>query len=271
MKDSQQFDRIKVVKSGLEKKLEARLDDATKMLASLPSDKAEQRAVAVQAQEITDDILKVNPEHRDAQIVNQNAKALIAKIDYVAPPPPPEPKRPWLTVQARYSQGDMTGALALADECAGGFKQCKGLAKDIRNFADMYKRVEDLDARGLAKLLALDRDISDGKGSPMGRTAGTRAASLYFKNASAAKNAGQWGPAISWADKCLDADRGNAGCKAIAEEVRGKSKDEYMRCYAMKDTNPDEAVTCFKGVVQMTSNGDELREKSQNWIEKLSR
>lgn len=267
-KDTQQFERLRKLNGALERKQEERLREATALL-NTTGEKDARRAAFVQAQEITDDLLKFTPDHRDAQIVNENAKKLIAQIDYVAPPPPPEPKRPWVAVRARYSAGDVSGALSLADECAGGFKECRAIAKDIREFATLYKRVEDLDARGLARLLALDKDISDGRGSVMGRTAGTRASGIFYRNASSAKNSGQWGRAIEWAQRCLGADPGNSGCKGIVEEVRGHSKDEYLRCYALKDTNPDEALSCFRGVMQMTQKSDETYEKARNWVEKL--
>ncbi|MBX5482007.1 MAG: FHA domain-containing protein [Myxococcaceae bacterium] len=266
--DTQQFKQRDELKAKLDSLLRQRLKDVPGLLATV-GEKEQRRAAYNEVIAITTDILKVDPENSDADRFKKQAEEAILDLDkpvVVAQGPAP---KPWEPVVSRFAAGDMTGALAIADECARKDKTCRRKAKDIREFMGLYKRVEELDARGLNRLLTLDGDISEGRGSPMGTNAGKRAANMFYKNASAAKAAGQWGSAISWAQKTLKADPSHQGAKAIVDEVRSKAKDEYLRCYQMKDTQPDEALTCFKGVLQMCAQGDETWVKTKARIEAL--
>ncbi|MGA9522634.1 MAG: FHA domain-containing protein, partial [Myxococcaceae bacterium] len=260
--DTQQFEKHRELKNRLGKKLDERLVEATAAMSASEFEKAV---------EITEDILRVWPEHRDASVLHEDAKAAIARRDAPKPQARPQAPKPWQDVVERYVDGDMSGALTLADPCASSHAQCRTLAAKIRQFAELYKKVESLDAKGLSRLLELDREISGGRRSKMARAAGTRAAGLFYKNASAAKNMGHWGRALDWASQALEADPGHSGAKAIADEARSQAYQVYMSAYQLKDTSPDEAVLKFREVLKMTAPGDEYHGKAKNWIEKLAR
>jgi tetratricopeptide (TPR) repeat protein len=266
---TQQFEKLRAVKSRLDQKLTERLREATGLMNAV-GDKAVRREAYVRAREITADILLVNADHRDAQVVNQSATRQIELLD--APPvvvTGPAPK-PWEAVIARYLDGDLTGALAMADAC-GKERRCANLASEMREFANLYKKVEDLDVRGLQRIIQLDRAIGDGKRSKMGAVAGTRAATAFYRNASSAKVAGQWGKAMEWAKKALQADPGHAPSQAIVQEVTGKARDVYMLGYQLEPTSPDDAAVRYREVLVMTSPGDEFYDKAKSRLTRLER
>lgn len=267
-RDTQQFEKLRQLNAKVSARVSQRLEEAVALL-NTAGEKDVRRAAYVQAQEITSDILQVSAEHRDAQVVHENATRAIAQVDYVAPTAPPPPPRPWSPAVDRFKDGDMTGALSIADACASKDRRCRELAKDIREFANLYKNVEELDSRGLSRLLAVDKSITGGSPSKAAQLAGRRAANIFYKSASSAKAAGQWGRSIEWGEKALKADPTHQGARAIVDEVRGRAKDEYLRCYQLKDQSPDDAVSCFRGVLQMCTPGDETYEKTKGWIAKL--
>lgn len=224
-----------------------------------------------EAKVIADDVLGAFPEHRDAKIISDQAKQAIDARNAPVVTGPKAPDRPWEPAVARFSDGDLSGAVALANACVGKSPRCKTVLDQMTEFGNLYKRVEELDAKGLSRLLSLDRDITEGRGSKMARSAGTRAANIFYKNATAAKAAGQFGRAVENAKKALQADPSHTGAKNIMEELKGKAKDVYLSAYSIKDTNPDEALVKFKDVVAMTTADDEYNQKAKTWIEKLSR
>ncbi|WP_338865390.1 FHA domain-containing protein [Myxococcus stipitatus] len=220
---------------------------------------------------ITDDILKAFPEHRDAKLINEEAVRAIAVRD--APKPVitgPAPK-PWEPAVERFRDGDMSGAVSILNACMAKTAQCKKLLAQMTEFSNLYKRIEDLDAKGLLKLLALDKDITEGRTSKMARNAGTRAATIFYKSASGAKAAGQWARAMEYARRTLQADPGHAGATNIISEMKSKAKDLYLQAYSLKDGSPEDALPKFKDVVAMTPPEDEYHEKAKTWVEKLSR
>ncbi|WP_074955713.1 FHA domain-containing protein [Myxococcus fulvus] len=224
-----------------------------------------------QAKFITDDILKAYPDHRDAKLINEQAVQAIAVRD--APKPVivgPAPK-PWEPAVQRFVDGDMSGAVAILNACMSKAPQCKKLLGQMSEFSNLYKRLEDLDAKGLTKLMALDKDITDGRTSKMARNAGTRAATIFYKSATGAKAAGQWARAMEYARRALQADPGHAGASNIISELKAKAKELYFLAYAMKDGNPEDALPKFKDVVAMTPPDDEYHDKAKTWVEKLSR
>lgn len=268
-RDTQQMQKLGELKDKLNVVLKKQLKDVPGLLATASVNKEERRAAYTRVLEMTADILRLDPENTDALRFSKDAKEKLAALDYVAPPPPGKVIKPWEPVVSLFAAGDMTAALSTADACAGRDRTCKEKAKDIREFMGLNKRVEDLDGRSLGRLLALDKEISNGAGSPMGRTAGKRAANIYYKTASSSKNAGQWGPAMQWAQKTLAADPSHQGAKTIVDEIRAKANEEYLRCYALKDSAPDEALPCFKSVLMMCSRGDTTYVKTQSRIEAL--
>ncbi|WP_253910685.1 FHA domain-containing protein, partial [Pyxidicoccus fallax] len=223
------------------------------------------------AKAVTDDVLAAFPDHRDAKLINEQAAQAITQRD--APRPVfqgPAPK-PWEPAVERYRDGDMSGAVAILNACMAKAPQCKKLLGQMTEFGNLYKRLEDLDAKGLSKLLALDKDITDNRPSKMARNAGTRAATIFYKGATAAKAAGQWSRAMEYARRALQADPGHAGATNIISEMKTKAKDLYLSAYSIKDSAPEDALPKFKDVVSMTPPDDEYHQKAQTWVEKLSR
>ncbi|WNG46419.1 FHA domain-containing protein [Archangium minus] len=262
-KDTQLFELVRTLRVSLNDKADKRVREAQALL--------EQKQID-QAKAITDDVLAAHPDHRDAKVINEQAAQAIAIRD--APPPPPTPKeapKPWDQAVDRFRDGDLQGAMAIANACAAKHAQCKTLMGQLTDFGILYKKLEDLDAKGLARLLDLDKKITNGRGSKLSRTAGTRAANIFFKSASAAKAAGQYGRAMDNAQRALQADPGHVGASNIVGEMRAKAKDVYMQAYALKDTEPEDAVVKFKEAMAMSPPEDETHQKAKSWVEKLQR
>ncbi len=262
-RDTQLFETLRSLRTALTQKADERVREAQALLDEKKLD---------EAKAITDDVLVAIPDHRDAMVIGEQAGRAIEIRD--RPPPPPTPRavpKPWDQASDRFMAGDLQGAVAMANACAGKHSQCKSLLGQMTEFGNLYKKLESLDARGLSRLLDLDRRITGGRGSTMARKAGTRAANIFYKSASAAKAAGQWGRAMDYARRALRAESGHAGANAIVTELRQKAKDLYLQAYALKDTNPDDAVPKFREVLAMTTPDDETHQKAKSWIEKLSR
>lgn len=257
------------------------LDDQVRVLKRDLGTAAEKRTVAAraaldggkydEAKAITDDVLVAMPEHRDAKLINEAAVQAITQRDAPRPVVQGPAPKPWEPAVDRFRDGDTSGAVAILNACMARTPQCKKLLGQINEFSNLYKRLEDLDAKSLTKLLALDKDITDGRPSKMARNAGTRAATIFYKGASAAKAAGQWGRAMEYARRALQADPGHAGATNIISEMKTKAKDLYLSAYSIKDSAPEDALPKFRDVVAMTPPDDEYHQKARTWVEKLSR
>lgn len=261
--DTTMFELVNNLKRTLKDTVDERTKEARKLL-----DKKQLN----EAKAITDDVLAVYPEQRDAKLINEEAMRLIKERDTpVAPPPPPPTAPPWEQVSARFVDGDLSGAVALANACVSKPK-CKEMLKDMTEFGGLYKKLEDLDAKGLARLLSLDKEISGSRGpSKMAKNAGTRAANIFYKSASAARAAGQWARAVEYARKTIQADPGHVGANTILSELKQKAKDLYLSAYSIKDSNPEEAAPQFREVIAMTPEGDEIHDKAKTWLDKIQR
>jgi tetratricopeptide (TPR) repeat protein len=224
-----------------------------------------------EAKAVTDDVLAAVPDDRDAKLINEQAAQAIAQRDAPRPVVAAAAPKPWEPAIDRYRDGDVSGAVAILNACSGKAPPCKKLLGQMTEFNNLYKRLEDLDAKNLTKLLALDKDITDNRPSKMARNAGTRAATIFYKGATAAKAAGQWGRAMEYARRALQADSNHAGATNIIAEMKTKAKDLYLSAYSIKDASPDEALPKFKDVVAMTPADDEYHQKARTWVEKLSR
>ncbi|HYO65375.1 MAG TPA: FHA domain-containing protein [Archangium sp.] len=260
-KDTQLFEAVRQLRTSLKEKADKRVRDALVLLEQNQLD---------QAKAITDDVLAAEPEHRDAKVIHERAERAIGIRD--APPPPPtvrEAPKPWDQAVDRFRDGDLNGAMAMANACAGKSSQCKTLMAQLADFGNLYKKLEDLDAKGLARLLDLDKKITKGQGSKLSRNAGTRAANIFFKSASAAKASGQYGRAMENAQRALQADPSHAGANNIVAEMRAKAKELYLFAYSLKDSNPEDAVPKFREVMAMTPAEDETHQKAKSWVEKL--
>ncbi|MDY7229442.1 FHA domain-containing protein [Hyalangium rubrum] len=265
--DTQMYEQVNKLKRELRDTSDSQAKAARALLDTKQLDPARQAKASME------DVLVVFPEHRDAKLLNEEATKLIAQLTFVAPPPPPPPpKDPWEASVARFVDGDLSGGVALANACVTKSNKCKGGLKDMTEFGNLYKKLEDLDAKGLARLLALDKDITGPRGpSKMAKNAGTRAANIFYKSASAAKAAGQWSRAIEYARRTLQADPGHAGASNIVNDLRSKAKEIYLQAYTLKAENPEDAIPKFKEVIAMTPPDDENHQKAKNWLEQLQR
>lgn len=261
--DTLQTDRREKVRSDLEGKIDLKLREA-RDLVPMASDLAKQKELLA----IANDILGAKEEHRDALEFKDIATKTINRLEnpYV---PPPAPKTPWIPVQQLFTNGDQAGALATANACAGGFKQCKVLMGQIQEFNEKNKKLENLGPAELMALLELDRKITGGPASALSKPIATRVVTAFFLKSTAAKSKGDWGQAIEYAKKVLHADPGHPGAQSIVSEARAQARELYLRGYQLKDGSPDEAITFFKQVMQMTPKGDEFHEKAKSQLEKL--
>jgi tetratricopeptide (TPR) repeat protein len=262
--DTQAYEWVKKLRNEMSEAAGLQAREARKLLDGKQLDPAKA---------ITDDVLAAFPEHRDAKIINDEAVRLIKIRDTpVQPAPPPPPKDPWETAVARFVDGDVSGAVALANACVTKSNKCKNGIKDMAEFGNLNKKLEDLDAKGLARLLALDKEITGTRGpSKMAKNAGTRAANIFYKSASAARAAGQWARAVDYARRTLQADPGHAGASNIVNDLKSKAKELYLQAYAMKDSNPEDAIPKFKEVMAMTPSDDETHQKAKNRLADLQR
>lgn len=262
--DTQAYERVNKIRKEMSDTADLQAREARKLLDGKQLDPAKA---------ITDDVLATFPEHRDAKIINDEAVRLIKVRNTPLPPtPPPPPKDPWETAVARFVDGDISGAVALANACMTKSNKCKGGLKDMTEFGNLYKKLEDLDAKGLARLLSLDKDITGNRGpSKMAKNAGTRAANIFYKSASGARAAGQWARAVDFARRTLQADADHVGAKNIITELRAKAKELYLQAYALKDSNPEDAIPKFKEVMAMTPSDDETHQKAKNRLADLQR
>jgi hypothetical protein len=170
----------------------------------------------------------------------------------------------------RFLEGDLTGAIALEDDCAAkGVVKCKATANGMRKFAEMYKKLEDLDAHGLKKLLALDREITDGRRSKLAKAAGIKLGTELCKGATAAKAAGLYARAGELASQASQADPENNCASAILNDLKIRAHDLFMLAYSLKDQDPNQAVEKFKQVIQMTAADSEDSLKAAKWIREL--
>lgn len=263
--DTQMYEQVNALRRGLRDTADEQAKAARTLLDTKQLDPARQ------ALAFMEDVLAVFPEHRDAKLLNEEATKLIAQLTYVPPPPPPPPpKDPWETAVSRFIDGDLSGAVALANACVNKSNKCKGGLKDLTDFGNLYKKLEDLDAKGLARLLSLDKEITGSRGpSKMAKNAGTRAANIFYKSAAAAKAAGQWSRAVEYAKRTLQADPGHPGASNILSDLRSRAKDIYLQAYTLKAANPEDAIPKFKEVIAMTPPDDENHQKAKNWLRQL--
>jgi hypothetical protein len=76
---------------------------------------------------------------------------------------------------------------------------------------------------------------------------------------------------VEYARRTLQADPSHAGAANILNELKAKAKEVFLYAYALKDSNPEEAIPKFRDVLAMTPADDETHEKAQKWLDQLSR
>ncbi|HEX8823664.1 MAG TPA: FHA domain-containing protein [Archangium sp.] len=260
--DTQLFEQVRTLKLSLNEKADKRVLEAHAMMDQKQLD---------EAKAVIDDVLSAMPEHRDGKIIAEQVVAAITERDRPKPQAPrPEAPKPWDQAVERFRDGDLQGAVAIANSCVKS-PQCKALMSQMTDFGNLYKRLEDLDAKGLGRLLDLDRKITNGRGSKLARNAGTRASTIFFKTASSAKASGQYGRAMENAQRALQADPSNVGAGNIVNELRQKAKELYLQAYTIRESSPEDALPKFREVLAMTTPDDETYQKAKSWIEKMQR
>lgn len=271
--DTQLFEIQAEVTRSLDEKVAKTAQDVGKALRGLPSG-AGAKATLQKLRTVLLDLKMARPDSRDASVLLEDVESRLRGMGESVAATRRARKsggnKPWDEVEALYLDGALPEAMEAADECRKA-PRCAKLSKDLKAFAELIKKVDKLDAAGLAKVLTLDRSIGGGAPSRLAKPAELRASTTFYKTATAAKAAGQWSKAVEYAKRTLDADAGHSGAKALLEEVRAQAKDVYLLAYSMKDGQPDEAVKKFREVLQMTPRGDEYNTKAANWIRQLER
>ncbi|MEW5743436.1 MAG: FHA domain-containing protein [Myxococcota bacterium] len=265
VKTTTQENAVRTLKNQLDDKIAEKLTEARALLPF-----ANELAKMEQLKAISEDILVVRPEDRDAKELQKQADTAIYRIKNptIAPPPP---DRPWVEVQQRFKNGDATGALSLAQACANKHAPCRQLESQIKEFDAKSKKLESLNENELISLYALDKKIAGGESSDLSKQIRTQLVSKLFVKASQAKTTGNWSRAIELARKVLEADPGHVGAQSLVNEARTQAKDVYLRGYQLKETNPDEAIRLFKDVMNMTPPDDEYHQKAKTRVLELQK
>ena len=84
--------------------------------------------------------------------------------------------------------------------------------------------MDDLEGKGLQQLLSLDRRITGGSTSKLGRTAGVKAANVFYRTAAAAKTTGSWARASEFAARALESDPNHAGAKNALAQIKARPR-----------------------------------------------
>jgi hypothetical protein len=183
--------------------------------------------------------------------------------------------RAWDEVVGRFLDGDIPGAVGLAQACAPGVPECKSGLEDLKAFEALYKRVEELDAPRLERLRALDKAITGERGpSRMVRFASARAASAFYKRALAAKAKRQWERAVRDAQRTLQVEPSHAGATRLLAELKARAQELYASKYlghGKEDLNPENLLPIFREIMALTPPEDEFHQKAKSWVEKLER
>jgi len=279
--DTSQFEKVKSLRDEIEKRRRTRMEQAEetmKVAARVancnppPGGRADpskyEEVVA-----ITEDILQAFPDDRDAKTLNDDAKEKATNC--AKPAAPIRDKTPKAKesdeVSRMFENGEVANAQLAAQSCASRSPECRRLAAQIAEFNSLYKKVDDLEGKGLMQLISLDRKITGGGSSKLGRTAGVKAANVFYRTAAAAKTQGSWARASEFAERALQADPSHAGSRALVEEMKGKAKDLYLQAYANRSTDPDDAATKFRDVIAMTPSNDEWHKKAQARLEEMGK
>lgn len=250
--DTTMFERVTQLKRELSDTADARVSEAQSLLD------AGQRE---QAFAIFADVVAVFPDHRPAMAGLERAQP----FPFVS-----SGSAAWDLVVRDFVQGEIASAVVLAEDCAPKVPRCKSGLKDLKEFTRLLEKMEDLDPDQLTRLVVLDRQIT-GAPVPCRATEKVRArqAHILYKNASSARATGAWPRSMEFARRTLQADPSHRGASSILDELMLKSRDIYLRAYALKDTSPEEALPLFRDVMAMTPPEDELHQKARIWAEKL--
>ncbi|MBL8917436.1 MAG: FHA domain-containing protein [Myxococcaceae bacterium] len=254
------------LKELLETRLGEKVIDARKKLSASPRD----LAVMEQVKAMAEDVMAARPEDRDAPDIKRQAEDNINRIKNPNLPPP-VPEMPHLEVSARFRNGDLSGAMSLAQACAAKNAQCRALEGQMKDFDNKNKNLENLSSAEVRGLFNLDKRIAGGQSSDLSKQIKTRMATVFYKEASNAKTVRNWVEAIQKAQVVLEVDPGHPGATAIIQEGRNQAHDIYLRGYQLRETSPDEAARLFKEVIMMTPPDDTDHQKAKSRLEELQR
>lgn len=266
IKNTMMEKRVTELKELLEQKLADKVIDARKRLSASPRDLAAMEQVKAMAE----DVLAARPEDRDAPDIKKQAEDNINRIKNPNLPPP-TPETPHLEVMARFRNGDLSGAMSLAQACASKNAQCRALEAQMKEFDTRSKNLETLSSTELRNLYNLDKKIAGGQSSDLSKQIRTRLATAFYKEASNAKMVRDWVAAIQKAQVVLEVDPGHPGASTIIQEARTQAHDIYLRGYQLRETSPDEAARLFKEVIMMTPPDDTDHQKAKSRLEELQR
>ena len=245
--------------------------------ARLPTRVAEARNALEQkryqsALDISEDLLKGYPDNRDAKVIAEQAAQMLnqPRKGVSLPSPTVAVAVPWEPAVKHFIDGDLSGAVAMANGCVAKAAHCKDLLRQMAEFGELQKRVEDLDQRGLRRMLDLSNSITNGRGSKLAGSAQTRGAGNFYKTAATAYAAKQWGKAAEFARMTTKADPNNSAAKAMLDELKGKAKEIYLYAYQQEREAPEDALQKYKDVLAMTGPDDEYHSKAQKKITALT-
>lgn len=259
--DTQQLPRRDGLQLKLGEAFKAKMVEATGLASS------HEPAKMKKLKALAEDMLVVRPEDRDALELKATADRFLRPRDNTPVELPKDD--PGLAVQRQFAGGDAAGALAKAAECAPTAESCRGLEGKMSELNGLLKRIETLQPAELETALRLDRAISGGRSSPQSKPIATRIGTTFFKKASAARTVGDWPQAMVNALKVVDADSAHAGGQAIVNEGRERARELYLRCYQLRQTEPEQATPLCNEVIQMLPAGDSQREKAEKVIQAL--
>jgi tetratricopeptide (TPR) repeat protein len=256
--------RLSTLEDALKGKLADKVSDARKKLSASPKD----LAVMEQVKTMAEDVLQARAEDRDAPDLKKQAEDNIQRIKNPNLPPP-IPETPHLEVMQRFRNGDFSGAVSLAKDCAPKSGSCRSLESQLRDFDSKLKNLESLGPQELRSLYALDKKIAGGQSSDLAKPIRTKLATAFYMEASKSKTVRDWVRAIEHARVVLEVDPSHPGATEIIQKAREQAHEIYLRGYQLRDTNPEEAARLFKDVMMMTPPDDPDHIKSRTRLQEL--
>jgi hypothetical protein len=263
VKTNTQMKALDDAKESLAKRIESRRTEARTLLEPPASVTKWESLLA-----LSEDLLGALPKDREAAEWKQQAEQAIAKSKkgggkIVAA------ETPWLEARQRFKNGDVSGALSLAQGCSKKHAECRALQAGIDVLEAKSKNLESLSDGDLLTLFKLDKELAGGVSSDTSKPLRTRLATRFALKASSAKTTGNWAKAIEYARQALEAEPGHPAAQAILNEGKQVSSDLYFRAYQLRDTDQPEALKLFKEVAAMTPPDDENHVKAQGYIKKF--
>jgi len=258
-----QYERLNTLKQEFQEAIRKKIKMANELTSKTTS-----RESMVKLKAMTDDVLAVVPGHRDATSLQSIALEAIHRIDNPYRPPPP-PETPWVGVTDAYKAGEIEEATRQAEACAAKQPRCKKMHSQLENLAAKNRRIENLTPKEFFELYELDKQLSEGAGSPLTRRILLFAIPVIENTARNARLAGRLGEATGLASNLLKIDSKNTTAQNIMREVREQAQNTYMRAYTLRPTQPDQAEQLFKEVLQMLPANEDYAQRAQTQLNAL--